>query len=135
MCVPFEHVTSLVRARSNGILLERGNACVLRELWGDVFVSQYRSRLMQELVVARRVVPSLLEMEAGRLGVVLLALAERMEEAAAAASTRRWTPSVGGVGLPPLPLSDLDARVVSFPPCMFAIVRELRRCEDSVSTA
>ena len=127
VCVPFEHVASLVRARSSGLLLERGNACVSREFWEGVFASHYRSRLTQELVVARRVVPTLLEVEAGRLGLVLLALAERMDAAAAAASTHRWMPSVGGVGLPPLALSELDARAVLFPPCMFAIMRELRR--------
>lgn len=126
-CIPFEHVGMLVRTRSTNMMLERGKAFVLTHSWREVFVSHFRSRLVQELAVARRVVPTLLKLEEGRLGRVLLAHAECMEAAAAAMAARRWMPPVGGgFGLPPLPLTDVDSRCVSFPPCMTAIMRELR---------
>lgn len=126
-CIPFEHVAMLVRTRSTNMMLERGKSFVLASSWREVFVSHFRSRLVRELAVARRVVPTLLKLEEGRLGRVLLAHAECMEAAAAAMAARRWMPPVGGgLGLPPLPLTDVDSRRVSFPPCMTAIMRELR---------
>lgn len=78
--LPFEHAIPLVKRRDSSVLMIKGDAIVLMPRWIDIFCHQFKVRLRNEVLIAQRTLPTLLQLEESRIAVLIQTLRSKMDQ-------------------------------------------------------